>query len=332
MAGMGRYLVRRAITFIPTVFGVLFITFTIAFLMPANPARVWAGGQKASPEVVQRIRRMYHLDEPFWSQFYYFTKAILTNSIYSPVTHNLVSEEFMRRIPITLNLAIMAMFMIVVMGIPMGIIAALKKDTAIDNAVRVLALIGYSTPSFWIAFIFMWVFYNELGWMTLVGLPRPSQMITGIYLVDALLLGEWKTFIDINRRLLLPAFILAFISVGGLARYVRNTMLDVLSADFILFAQAKGLPPFRLWRHALKNSLIPVITVVFFMFGGLMSGAIITETVFGIPGLGVLYYSAIANLDIPVIVLSTLYAGLIIVVISLIVDILYALIDPRVRL
>lgn len=332
MAGMGRYLVRRAITFIPTVFGVLFITFSIAFLMPADPARVWAGGQKASPEVVKKIRKMYHLDEPFWAQFYYFTRAILTNKIYSPVTHNLVSEEFMQRIPITLNLAVMAMFMIVAMGIPMGIIAALKKDTAIDNAVRVLALIGYSTPSFWIAFIFMWVFYNELGWMTLVGLPRPSHMITGIYLLDALILGEWKTFMDINRRLLLPAFILAFISVGGLARYVRNTMLDVLSADFILFAQAKGLPPFRLWRHALKNSLIPIVTVVFFMFGGLLSGAIITETVFGIPGLGVLYYTAISNLDIPVIVLSTLYAGLIVVVISLIVDILYALIDPRVRL
>lgn len=332
MAGMGRYLVRRAITFIPTVFGVLFITFTIAFLMPADPARVWAGGQKASPRVIEKIRKMYHLDEPFWAQFYFFTRAILTNSIYSPVTHNLVSEEFMRRIPITLNLAVMSMFMIIAMGIPMGIIAALKKDTAIDNAVRILALIGYSTPSFWIAFIFMWVFYNELGWMTLVGLPKPSTMITGIYILDALLLGEWKIFIELNRRLLLPAFILAFISVGGLARYVRNTMLDVLSADYMLFAQAKGLPPFRLWRHALKNSLIPVITIVFFMFGGLMSGAIITETVFGLPGLGVLYYSAISNLDIPVIVLTTLYAGLIVIIISLIVDILYALIDPRVRL
>ncbi len=332
MAGMGRYLVRRAITFIPTVFGVLLLSFTIAFVMPADPARVWAGGQKASPEVVEKIKKAYHLDEPFWTQFYYFTRAILTNSIRSPVTHNLVVEEFLRRFPITLNLAIMSMFLIVMMGIPLGILAALKKDTAIDNAVRILALIGYSTPSFWIAFIFMWVFYNKLGWMTLVGLPRPQGFITGIYIIDALLLGQFKTFMEINRRLLLPAFILAFISVGGIARYVRNTMLDVLSADFILYSKAKGLPPLRLWRHAFKNSLIPVITVVFFMFGGLMSGAIITETVFGIPGIGVLYYAAISNLDIPVIVLSTLYVGVIIVFISLIVDILYALIDPRVRL
>jgi len=324
-------LVRRAITFIPTIFGVVLISFTIAFVMPADPARTWAGGQKASPRVVENIRKTYHLDDPFWVQFYYFLRNVLTNRIYSPVTHNSVFYEFSRRFPITLNLAIMSMFFIVVIGIPLGIIAALKKDTAIDNAVRILALIGYSTPSFWIAFIFMWVFYNKLRWMTLVGLPTPSKMITGIYVLDALILGEFDIFIAILRRLLLPAFILAFISVGGLARYVRNSMLDVLSADFVWFGRAKGLPPFRLWRHALKNSLIPVVTVVFFMFGGLLGGAIITETVFGIPGLGVLYYSAISNLDIPVIVLTTLYAGVIIVVISLIVDIIYAIIDPRIR-
>jgi len=331
LAGLGRYLVRRAITFIPTIFGVVLISFTIAFVMPADPARTWAGGQKASPRVVENIRKTYHLDDPFWVQFYYFLRNVLTNRIYSPVTHNSVFYEFSRRFPITLNLAIMSMFFIVVIGIPLGIIAALKKDTAIDNAVRILALIGYSTPSFWIAFIFMWVFYNKLRWMTLVGLPTPSKMITGIYVLDALILGEFDIFIAILRRLLLPAFILAFISVGGLARYVRNSMLDVLSADFVWFGRAKGLPPFRLWRHALKNSLIPVVTVVFFMFGGLLGGAIITETVFGIPGLGVLYYSAISNLDIPVIVLTTLYAGVIIVVISLIVDIIYAIIDPRIR-
>jgi len=332
MAGLGRYLVRRALTFIPTVFGVVFLSFTIAFVMPADPARTWAGGQKASPEVVARIRKMYHLDDPFWVQFYFFLRNILTNKIYSPVTHNSVWYEFSRRFPITLNLAVMSMFMIVGIGIPLGIIAALKKDTAIDNAVRVLALIGYSTPSFWIAFIFMWIFYNKLGWMTLVGLPTPSRMITGIYIIDALILGEWDVFVAIMRRLLLPSFILAFISVGGLARYVRNSMLDVLSADFVWFGKARGLPPLRLWRHALKNSLIPVITVVFFTFGNLLSGAVITETVFNIPGLGVLYYTAISNLDIPVIVMTTLYAGLIIVIVSLIVDILYAIIDPRIRL
>ncbi len=331
MAGLGRYLVRRAITFIPTIFGVVLISFTIAFVMPADPARTWAGGQKASPQVIENIRKQYHLDDPFWVQFYFFLKNILTNNIYSPVTHNRVLDEFARRFPITLNLAVMAMIMIVAMGIPLGIIAALKKDTAIDNAVRVLALIGYSTPSFWVAYIFMWVFYTKLGWMTLIGIPKPSQFITGVYIIDALLLGEYDIFIGLLRRLLLPAFILAFVSVGGLARYIRNSMLDVLSSDFIWFGKTKGLPPLRLWRHALKNSLIPVITVLFFMFGGLLSGAIITETVFNIPGIGVLYYASISNLDIPIIVLTTLYAGLIVVIVSLIVDILYAIIDPRIR-
>ena len=306
MAGLGRYLVRRAITFIPTIFGVTLIAFAIAFYAPADPARAWAGGERARPEVVEHIRKLYHLDEPFWVQYYYFMRAILTGSMYSPVTHNNIIEEWYRGFLITANIAITATILTIILGIPLGIIAALKKDTAIDNAVRVMALIGYSTPSFWIAYIFVWIFYVKLGWITLVGIPMPSKLITGLFMLDAILLGEWRIFNALIGRLLLPSFVLAFISFGGLARYVRNTMLDVLSSDYILFARAKGLPPFRLWRHALKNSLIPVVTIVFFMFAGLLSGAIITETVFQLPGLGMKYMIAIRFFDIPSIILLSL--------------------------
>ena len=331
MAGLGRYLVRRAITFIPTIFGVTLIAFAIAFYAPADPARAWAGGERARPEVVEHIRKLYHLDEPFWVQYYYFMRAILTGSMYSPVTHNNIIEEWYRGFLITANIAITATILTIILGIPLGIIAALKKDTAIDNAVRVMALIGYSTPSFWIAYIFVWIFYVKLGWITLVGIPMPSKLITGLFMLDAILLGEWRIFNALIGRLLLPSFVLAFISFGGLARYVRNTMLDVLSSDYILFARAKGLPPFRLWRHALKNSLIPVVTIVFFMFAGLLSGAIITETVFQLPGLGMKYMIAIRFFDIPSIILYTLMVGIFVVVTSLIVDIAYAIIDPRIR-
>jgi len=331
MAGLGRYLVRRAITFIPTIFGVTLIAFAIAFYAPADPARAWAGGERARPEVVEHIRKLYHLDEPFWVQYYYFMRAILTGSMYSPVTHNNIIEEWYRGFLITANIAITATILTIILGIPLGIIAALKKDTAIDNAVRVMALIGYSTPSFWIAYIFVWIFYVKLGWITLVGIPMPSKLITGLFMLDAILLGEWRIFNALIGRLLLPSFVLAFISFGGLARYVRNTMLDVLSSDYILFARAKGLPPFRLWRHALKNSLIPVVTIVFFMFAGLLSGAIITETVFQLPGLGMKYMIAIRFFDIPSIILYTLMVGIFVVVTSLIVDIAYAIIDSRIR-
>ncbi|MEX0569532.1 MAG: ABC transporter permease [Candidatus Njordarchaeota archaeon] len=332
MAGLGRYLARRAITFIPTLFGLTLLTFAIAFYAPADPARAWAGGERARPEVVEHIRKLYHLDEPFWVQYYYFMRNVLTGSIYSPVTHNNILTDWSRGFIVTVNIAILSVILTVALGVPLGIIAALKKDTAIDNAVRVLALIGYSTPSFWIAYIFVWIFYVKLGWITLIGLPRPSRFITGFFMLDAVILGEWNIFDALVGRLLLPSFVLAFISFGGLARYVRNTMLDVLSSDYMLFARAKGLPPFRLWKHALKNSLIPVVTIIFFMFAGLLSGAIITETVFQLPGLGLRYMIAIRFFDIPSIILYTMMVGVFVVTTSLIVDIVYAIVDPRIRL
>lgn len=331
LANLGRYLVRRAITFIPTLIGVSLLTFAIAFYAPADPARAWAGGQRAKPEVVERIRKLYHMDEPFWVQYYYFMKHILAGNMYSPVTHNNIIEEWMDGFIVTANIALLAVLLTVALGIPMGIIAALKKDTTIDNAVRVLALIGYSTPSFWIAYIFLWIFFDTLHWITLVGIPTPSRLITGFYFLDAMILGEWNIVDALLGRLLLPSFVLAFITFGGLARYVRNTMLDVLSSDFVLYGRARGLPPFKVWKHALKNSLIPIVTIIFFMFAGLLSGAIITETVFQLPGIGYKYMIAINNLDIPTIILYTLMTGLFVVITSLIVDIVYALIDPRIR-
>lgn len=329
---MGRYLVRRAITFIPTIIGITLLTFTIAFYTPADPARAWAGGEKARPEIVERVKKMYHLDEPFWVQYYFFMRYILSGSIYSPVTHDNIIQEWVQGFIITANIAVLATLFTVMLGIPLGITAALKKDTAIDNAVRLLALIGYSTPSFWIAYIFVWIFYDTLHWITLVGVPYPSRIITGFFIIDAIILGEYHILGALASRLLLPSFILAFISSGGLARYVRNTMLDVLSSDYVLYAHARGLPPFSVWRHALKNSLIPVVTIILFEFAGLLSGAIITETVFQLPGIGFKYVVAIENFDIPSIMLYTLMTGLFIVVTSLIVDILYAMIDPRIRL
>ncbi len=332
MAGLGRYLTRRAITFVPTLIGVTLITFFIAFVMPADPARLWAGGERARPETIELIRKQYHLDDPWWEAYYFFLTSIIQNKMMSPVTHNFVLNDIVIRFPITLTIAVLATLMTVAIGVPLGIIAALKKDTSIDSFVRIFALIGYSTPSFWIAYIFMWIFYLKLRLITVAGYVTPSQLITGIMFIDALITGEFDVFVDIMRRLFLPSFVLAFISAGGLARYVRNSMLDVLSADYIEFARAKGLPSFTLWRHALKNSLIPIVTVIGFMFGGLLGGALITETVFGINGLGRLFASSITNFDIPMIIVSTLLMGIIFLVTSLIVDLLYAIIDPRVRL
>ncbi|MGQ4892765.1 MAG: ABC transporter permease [Candidatus Njordarchaeia archaeon] len=332
MAGLGRYLVRRAVTFVPTLIGVTLLTFIIAFVMPADPARLWAGGERARPDAVEQVRRIYHLNDPWWEAYYFFMTKIIQNKMFSPVTHNPVWNDIMVRFPVTLTIAFLSVLLTAMIGIPLGIIAALRKDTSIDSFVRIFALIGYSTPSFWIAYIFMWIFYLKLQLIPLAGYVLPSRLITGILFIDALILGEWNVFVQIVRRLFLPCFVLAFISAGGLARYVRNSMLDVLTADFIQFAKAKGLPSFHIWRHALKNSLIPIVTVVGFMFGSMLGGALITETVFGINGLGKLYAMAITQFDIPIIIVSTFLMGLIFLLTSLLVDILYALIDPRVRL
>ncbi len=331
MAELRRFLVRRLLTFIPTLIGVTFIVFVIAAVLPANPARVWAGGEKASPEVVQRLIEEYHLNDSIPVQYYFIMKKLFTNTMVSPVTHRYIWQDLMTFFPVTLQLTLVAFFFITVIGIPLGILAALKRDSLLDTVVRIFALIGVSTPIFWLAYLLIYVFYVKLHWIVLAGTPTPPYKITGIPLIDSLLKLDFQTFAQIIKRYWLPGFVLGFAGIGVVARIVRNSFLDAYSADFTEFTMARGLTKLRIYRHVLRNAMIPVVTVLGLMFGGLLAGAPITETIFGLPGLGKYMLNAIRLFDYLALTGSVFFVGLIYLVANLIVDILYAVIDPRVR-
>jgi peptide/nickel transport system permease protein len=331
VAELRRFLVRRLLTFIPTLIGVTFIVFIIAAVLPANPARVWAGGEKASPEVVQRLIEEYHLNDPIPVQYYFIMKKLFTNTMVSPVTHRYIWQDLMTFFPVTLQLTLVAFFFIIVIGIPLGILAALKRDSLLDTIVRIFALIGVSTPIFWLAYLLIYVFYVKLHWIVLAGTPTPPYKITGVPLIDSLLKLDFQTFTQIIKRYWLPGFVLGFAGIGVVARIVRNSFLDAYSADFTEFAMARGLTKLRIYRHVLRNAMIPVVTVLGLMFGGLLAGAPITETIFGLPGLGKYMLNAIRLFDYLALTGSVFFVGLIYLVANLIVDILYAIIDPRVR-
>lgn len=331
MAELGRFLIRRLLTFIPTLIGVTFIVFVIAAVIPANPAKVWAGGEKASPEVVQRLVEEYHLNDPIPVRYYFIMKKLLTNTMVSPVTHRYVWDDLMTFFPVTLQLTIIAFLFIIFIGIPLGILAALYKDTIIDMIIRVLALIGVSTPIFWLAYLLIYVFYTKYRIIVLAGTPIPDYSITGIPLIDALIKLDWGMFKQILARYWLPGFVLGFTGIGVVARIVRNSFLDAYSADFTDYAMARGLGKLRIYRHVLRNAMVPVVTVLGLMFGGLLAGAPITETIFGLPGLGRYMLQAIYQYDYLALTGAVFFVAVIYITVNLIVDIIYAIIDPRVR-
>ncbi len=331
MAELRRFVIRRLITFIPTLIGVTFIVFIIAAVVPANPALLWAGGQKANPQVVKELIREYHLNDNVLVQYYYIMKGLLTNEMVSPVTHDYVWEDLKEVFPVTLQLTIIAFVFVLALGIPLGIVSALKKDTWIDTVVRIFALIGVSTPIFWLAYLLIYLFFTKLHWITLSGTPTPPYSITGVPLIDSLLKLDFKTFAEVIHRYWLPGFVLGFAGTGVVARIVRNSFLDAYSADFTDYALARGLSKWRIYRHVFRNALVPVVTVLGLMFGGLLAGAPITETIFGLPGLGNYMYQSIQSYDYLALTGSVFFVAIIYITANLIVDILYAWIDPRVR-
>ncbi|MCE4621594.1 MAG: ABC transporter permease [Desulfurococcales archaeon] len=331
MAELKRFLVRRLITFIPTLVGVTFIVFVIAAVIPANPARLWAGGEKANPEVVERLVREYHLNENIFKRYYFIMSKLLKNEMVSPVTQHYIWDDLKKFFPVTFQLTLIAFAFIVLIGIPLGILAALKRDTALDTAVRILALVGVSTPIFWLAYLMIFVFFTKYRLITLAGIPTPPYSITGIPLIDAILKGDLGMIKEILARFALPSFILGFAGIGITARIVRNSFLDSLSADYTEYAMARGLSKLRVYRHVLKNAMVPIVTVLGLMFGGLLGGAPITEQIFGLRGLGWYMLQAIRNFDYLALVGAVFFVALIYLTVNLIVDILYAFIDPRVR-
>jgi len=334
MTDLKYFILRRLITFLPTVVGVVALTFVIARMIPSDPARLWAGGVKAKEDVIAQLAQKYHLNEPLYVQFFYYLRDIFTGDWgVSPVTRRPVLADIASYFPATVELAVFSFVLIVVVGVPLGMVAALKRDSWVDHLVRVISIGGASLPVFWLGVLLQLAFYHSLGVLPAVGRGTPPpRVFTGMYTLDSLLCGDFAAFWDNLSHMVLPGVTLAFSSVGLIARITRGSILDTLSAEHIDFARMRGLTRWLMLKHILKNSLVPIITVLGLTFSWLLSGAIVVEAIFAWPGIGSYATSAIANVDFPAIVGVTLLMGLIYVTVNFLVDILYAIVDPRVRL
>ncbi len=332
MAGLSKFLVRRALTFVPTVIGVTIIVFLIAYVVPANPVRAWAGGNKATQHAMEVIKKEYHLDQPWYDQYTFLVKGLFTNTLTDPLYQEPVLSILKGRFIVTFQLAIFGFFFVVLIGLPLGIISALKRNSVVDSTLRLVALIFISVPIYVLAYLLIWVFFNKWHITTLAGIPvPPPHQITHIPVIDDILTLNFHNFAQQVKRFWLPGLTLGLAAAGVLMRFTRSSFLEALGRDSTLFLKAKGVPKSRLYSHVLKNALVPVITILALQFGGLLAGTPITETIFNLSGIGRYSLHAIRMLDFPALIGITFLYAIVFITANLVADILYAVVDPRVR-
>lgn len=303
--------------------------------IPGDPAQIMLG-QQATQEQVQQIRENMGLDKPIFVQYGLFLKDALRGDLGdSIVTGRPVTTELLTRLPATLELTAFAMLIAILVGIPVGVISAVRQYSLLDKTTSVLALTGISMPIFWLAMILVVIFGVNLELLPFPGRLDPTTgitAITGLVLVDSLLTLNFAGFWDGLLHLIMPALALATIPMAVIMRMTRSSMLEVMNEDYVRTARAKGVVPWRVvFKHALRNAMLPTITVIGLQTGLLMGGAIITETIFSWPGIGLYTYNSISSRDYASIQGVVLYAALLFVLVNLLVDILYAILDPRVR-
>jgi len=333
---LSQYLARRAGLTVFVIFGVTLITFFITHVVPADPVVAYLGDH-APPDLVEKVRHQIGLDRPLPVQYVIYLKDLLHGNLGVSIMDNRpVNQDLAQYLPATIELSTAAMLVAILIGIPTGVVSALYKDRWPDQVARVFALGGTSLPVFYVALLLLGVFYFRLG-----VLPGPGQLsiftqapphITGMVAVDALLSGNWPALRDALRHLVLPAFVLGYYSAGLITRMTRGSMLEVLRQDYVRTARAKGVREGRVvWRHALRNALLPTVTVVGLTYGGLLSGAVLTETIFAWPGIGRYATNSVINVDVPAVLGVTLVIAIIYSIANLIVDVLYAYLDPQIR-
>jgi ABC-type dipeptide/oligopeptide/nickel transport system permease component len=327
---------RRLLLATLVIFGVIVVTFIISRLIPGDPARLMAG-EHASQETVQHMRHTLGLDKPLPEQFFvYLTKLAHGDLGVSIRTERPVSEDIRRFFPATIELSVAALLFAVLTGVPLGVIAAVYKDTWIDQAARALSVIGISMPAFWLGLLLLDLFYNSLGILPGTGrldegLSAPPSL-TGMFTIDALLTGQWATWRNALAHLALPAFTLGFVNLGIIMRQIRSAMIEVLQEDYIRTARASGLSSATIIvSHALRNAMIPSVTMLGLAFGDLLYGAVLTETIFAWPGMGNYVIQSISFLDFPSIMGFAVIASLAYVLLNLGVDLSYMLLDPQIR-
>jgi peptide/nickel transport system permease protein len=334
---MGRYILKRLLNLIPVLLGITLLVFILLHLIPGDPAQILAG-TRATPEIVEGIREQLGLNKPLPVQYLLFLGNLLRfnlgNSIMSGAS---IIQEIAIRWPATFELSLAAMLIALILGIPAGVLAAVRKNSAIDNLTMSGSLVGVSMPVFWLGLLLIYLF--AVNWQWLPPGLRISQEVassfkplTGFYVLDALLQLNWKALKDVLAHLVLPALTLSTIPLAIIARITRSAMLEVLSQDYIRTARAKGvLERWVIFKHALKNALLPVVTIIGLQFGTLLSGAILTETIFSWPGIGFWIYDGILNRDYPVVQGGVIFVSISFVLINLLVDISYAFLDPRIQ-
>ncbi len=329
------YITKRLIMLIPVLLGTSIIVFSLIHLTPGDPARTMAG-EHASEETIQRIREKYGLDKPLYIQYLIWLKDALKGDLgKSIVSHESVTKEIFDRFPNTFELTLVAMLFAVIIGVFAGIISASKQYSIFDYTVMGIAIFGVSMPIFWLGIMLMMIFGVYLRWFPIGG--RISMMvsihrITGFYIIDSIITGNTEALLSTLHHLILPSIALGTIPMATIARVTRSSMLEVLRQDFIRTERAKGLPEkLVIYKHAVRNALIPVVTVIGLNFGLLLAGAILTETVFSWPGIGRYIINAVKMRDYPAVQGCVLFFAFLFVIVNLLTDILYIYIDPRIR-
>lgn len=332
---MGAYTVRRLLSLIPVLIGISLLVFLFLHLIPGDPAVVLLG-ERASTEQVAALREKLGLNQPLYVQYFLFMRDLLRGDLGSSVFNLLpIRDQLATRWPATFELAIAAMLIAVLIGIPLGILAAVRKNSAADNFSTIFSLVGVSMPVFWLGLLLIYLFAVNLQWLPPSGRISVEsggafKSITGFYVLDSII--QRRSFAEVVAHLILPALTLGTIPLAILTRITRGAMLEVLSQDYVRTARAKGLNErIVVWQHALKNALLPVVTIIGLQFGALLGGAILTETIFSWPGIGSWIYEGILNRDYPVVQGGVIFVALIFVIVNLLVDLSYALLDPRIQ-
>ncbi len=335
---LGWYLLKRLVLVVPTLFGVTVITFALTYLLPGNPALVKAG-PLATPEHVAEMERRMGLDRPVVVQYWRYVSGVVRGDLgESAATGRPVLQDLWQRVPATLELTLASLLVALGIGIPLGVVAAVRRDGWVDHVSRLLGVGGVAMPTFWTGLLVLYVFFYKLGvappplGRLSAGASAPTAL-TGLYTVDALVTGDWPALRSATAQLVLPALTLGFSVMAPLTRMVRATMLEVLESDYIKAAWAAGLPRRTIvYGDALRNCMIPVITLIGVVFGFLMAGNVVVEIVFAWPGIGNYAVTSLMSKDAGPIQSFVLFVAVVYVLVNLAVDLAYGLVDPRIRL
>jgi len=330
---LGRFLV----VIVTTYLGLLAVTFFIGRVIPIDPALAVLG-DRAPVSAIARVRLEMGLDLPLYQQFLIYLRQALSGDFGTSVlTTHPVLEDIRAVFPATLELATLGTLIGSALGVPLGVLAAVKRGSLVDQVVRVVGLIGYSVPIFWLGLLALLLFYAELHWVAYPGrldlaFEYTFSPITGLFLLDAIMQGEWDVAWDAFRHIILPASLLGYFSMAYISRMTRNFMLNELGQEYVVAARAKGLSePRIIWRHALRNAAVPLVTVIALSYAGLLEGSVLTETVFSWPGLGLYITNSLENADMNAVLGGTLVIGSSFIALNLLSDLLYRTLDPRTR-